>query len=77
MISKSALGSLTQHPQWIELYNTTDKDINLHGYRIVGRYLTDNTGKPTKVVELLETHVISTDIIIKSKQTLLITTCAS
>ena len=54
-------------PQWIELYNTTDQDIDMNGWKIVGRYLNDsNTMNP------LDSQVISKPLTITGKGTVLI-----
>ena len=66
------LAHLDKYPQWIELYNTTDQDIDMNGWKIVGRYLDDSN-----VVNILESHVISKSFTIKGKETGLIVSFAT
>ena len=60
------LAHLDKYPQWIELYNTTNQDIDVKGWRIVGRCLDDNT------MNILDSQVISKSLTIKSKKAALI-----
>ena len=66
------LAHLGKYPQWIELYNTTDQDIDMNGWKIVGRYLDDS-----KAVKILESQVISKSFTIKGKETGLIVSFAT
>ncbi|MCY4402925.1 MAG: leucine-rich repeat domain-containing protein [Candidatus Poribacteria bacterium] len=67
VFSELMLTHLGKYPQWIELYNTTDQDIDIDKWKIVGRFLDD-----TETVHLLESQVISKSFTIKSKETGLI-----
>ncbi len=58
-------------PQWIELYNTSNQDIDINGWKIVGRYL-DNSN----AINILESQLISKVLTIKSKETILIVSYA-
>ncbi len=58
-------------PQWIELYNTTNQDIDIKGWKIVGRYLDDSS-----TINILESHVISKALTIKGKEAILIVSYA-
>ena len=60
-----------KYPQWIELYNTTDQDIDIKGWKIVGRYLDDSN-----TIKILESQVISKSLTIKGKETVLIVSYA-
>ncbi len=62
VFSEWMLSKLNNMPQWIELYNTTDEDINLRGWSIVGRYIDGNEN-----VRLFETHRLRS-LIIKAKE---------
>ena len=42
VFSEWMLSTLNDMPQWIELYNTTNKDINLRDWQIVGRFMDGN-----------------------------------
>ena len=66
------LAQLDKYPQWIELYNTTDQDIDMNGWKIVGRYLDD-----TNAINRLESRVISKSFTIKGKETGLIASFAT
>ncbi|MDE0638630.1 MAG: cadherin domain-containing protein [Candidatus Poribacteria bacterium] len=59
-------------PQWIELYNTTNQDIDIKGWKIVGRYLDDSN-----TMNILESQVISKSLTIKGKETFLIVSYAT
>ena len=61
------LATLEKYPQWIELYNTTDQDVDLNGWRIVGRYI-DDLG----TVRILDAHLITLHNSIKAKETILL-----
>ena len=67
------LSHLGNYPQWIELYNTTDQDIDMNGWKIVGRYL-DYTNA---IKGTLESQVISKSFTIKGKETALIVSFAT
>ena len=67
VFSELMLAHLDKYPQWIELYNTTDQDIDMNGWKIVGRYLDD-----THAINRLESQVISKSFTIKGKETGLI-----
>jgi len=67
VFSELMLTHLGKYPQWIELYNTTDRDIDINGWKIVGRFLDD-----TETVHILESQVISKSFTIISKETGLI-----
>ena len=71
VLSELMFARLDKYPQWIELYNTTDQDIDMHGWKIVGRYLDDKNA-----VNLLESQVISKSFTIKGKETALIVSFA-
>ena len=66
MLSELMLARLNR-PQWIELYNTTNQDIDINGWKIVGRYLDDSN-----TINILESQVISKVLTLKSKETFLI-----
>ncbi len=59
-------------PQWIELYNTTNQDIDIKGWKIVGRYLDDSN-----TMNILESQMISKSLTIKGKETVLIVSYAT
>ncbi len=67
VFSELMLAHLGKYPQWIELYNTTDKDIDINGWKIVGRFLDD-----LETVHIIEAQVISKSFTIESKETCLI-----
>ncbi|MCG9127511.1 cadherin domain-containing protein [Candidatus Poribacteria bacterium] len=67
VFSEFMFADLGTYPQWIELYNTTDQDIDLNGWKIVGRYL-DNSG----TINILNSQIISKSFIINAKETGLI-----
>ncbi|MDE0683886.1 MAG: lamin tail domain-containing protein, partial [Candidatus Poribacteria bacterium] len=67
VFSEWMLSKLNDMPQWIELYNTTNEDIDLRGWQIVGRFIDGNNN-----VQILQTHRLGS-ITIKSKETHLIT----
>ena len=72
VFSELMLAHLGKYPQWIELYNTTDQDIDMNGWKIVGRYLDD-----ANAINLLASHVISKSFTIYSKETVLIVNFAT
>ena len=72
VFSELMLARSERFPQWIELYNTTDQDIDLNGWKIVGRYLDDSD-----TITLLDSHVISKSLIVKSKEVVLIVSFAA
>ena len=76
VISEIMMARLNKYPQWIELYNTTDQDIDIKGWRIASRYL-DNETYNRKKVSILKYYVISDPLIIKSKDTALIVNFAT
>ena len=63
VFSEWMLSRLNGAPQWIEVYNTTDEDINLRGWQIVGRYMDGNDD-----VHLLESHTLKS-LIVQAKET--------
>ena len=63
VFSEWMLSRLNNAPQWIEVYNTTDEDINLRGWQIVGRYMDGNDD-----VHLLESHTLKS-LIVQAKET--------
>ena len=65
------LARLNKYPQWIELYNTTNQDIDVKEWKIVGRYLDDSN-----TMNILESQVISKPLTIKGKETVLIVSYA-
>ena len=67
VLSELMLAHLDKYPQWIELYNTTDQDIDMNGWKIVGRYLDDSNA-----VNIIESHVISKSFTIKGREAVLI-----
>ena len=71
VLSELMLAHTNTHPQWIELYNTTNQDIDINGWKIVGRYLDDSN-----TINILESQVISTHLTVKSKGTFLIVSYA-
>ena len=71
VFSELMLAHLGKYPQWIELYNTTDQDIDINGWKIVGRYLDDSN-----TINILESQVISKSFTIKGKETVLIVSFA-
>ena len=71
VFSELMLARLNRNPQWIELYNTTNQDIDVKGWKIVGRYLDDSN-----TMNILETQVISKSLTIKGKETVLIVSYA-
>ena len=66
VITEVMLAHFNKYPQWIELYNTTKQDIDVKGWKIVGRCLDDNT------MNILDSQVISKSLTIKSKEAALI-----
>ncbi len=72
VFSELMLAHLGKYPQWIELYNTTDQDIDMNGWKIVGRYLDDSN-----TINILESQVISKSFKIKGKETGLIVSFAT
>ena len=62
VFSEWMLSRLNNAPQWIEVYNTTDKDIDLRDWQIVGRYMEGND------VHLLKSHTLKS-LIVKAKET--------
>ena len=71
VFSELMLARLGKYPQWIELYNTTQQDIDINGWKIVGRYLDDSNA-----INILESQVISKSWTIKGKETVLIVSFA-
>ena len=71
VFSELMLARLNRYPQWIELYNTTNQDIDVKGWKIVGRYLDDSN-----TMNILETQVISKSLTIKGRETVLIVSYA-
>ncbi len=67
VFSELMLARPEKYPQWIELYNTTDQDIDMNGWKIVGRYLDDSN-----TINILESQVISKSWTIEGKGTVLI-----
>ena len=67
VFSELMITHLGDYPQWIELYNTTDKDIDIKRWKIVGRFMDD-----TETVHITEPQVISKSFTIESKETCLI-----
>ncbi len=72
VFSELMLAHLDKYPQWIELYNPTDQDIDMNGWKIVGRYLDD-----LNAVNLLESQIISRSFSVKGKETGLIVSFAT
>ena len=72
VFSELMLAHLGKYPQWIELYNTTDQDIDMNGWKIVGRYLDDSNA-----INILESQVISKSFTIKGKEIGLIVSFAT
>ena len=72
VFSEFMLDRPEKYPQWIELYNTMDQDIDINGWKIVGRYLDDKNA-----IHILESHVISKSFIIEGKETGLIVSFAT
>ena len=70
VVTEVMLANPGRHPQWIELYNTTNQDIDVKGWKIVGRCLNDNT------MDIIESQVISKSLTIESKETALIVSYA-
>ena len=66
VISEWMLSPLKSRPQWIELYNTTNRTVNLRGWKIVGRFLDGNDN-----IHLFDRKTISR-LTIAPKQTHLI-----
>ena len=66
VFSEWMLSTLNDMPQWIELYNTTDEDINLRGWRIVGRFMDGNDN-----IHMFKPHTINS-LRVKAKQSHLI-----
>ncbi len=71
VFSELMLTRLGKYPQWVELCNTTDQDININEWKIVGRYLDDSD-----TINILESQVISKYFTIKGKETVLIVSFA-
>ena len=72
VFSELMFAQLNRYPQWIELYNTTDQDIEMKGWKIVGRYLDDKNA-----INILESHAFSKSFTIKGKETGLIVSFAT
>ncbi len=72
VFSELMIARLGKYPQWIELYNTTDQDIDFNRWKIVGRYLDDSN-----TIHLLESQVISKLFTVKGKETVLIVSFAT
>ena len=72
VFSELMLARLGKYPQWIELYNTTDQDIDINGWKIVGRCL-----DVSNTINILESQVISKSWTIKGKETVLIVSFAT
>ena len=72
VFSELMLARPEKYPQWIELYNTTDQDIDINGWKIVGRYLDDSNA-----INILESQVISKSFTMKGKETVLIVSFAT
>ena len=72
VFSELMLTRLGKYPQWIELYNTTDQDIDINGWKIVGRCL-----DVSNTTNILESQVISKSFTIKGKETVLIVSFAT
>ncbi len=72
VFSEFMLTRLGKYPQWIELYNTTDQDIDINGWKIVGRCL-----DVSNTTNILESQVISKSFTIKGKETVLIVSFAT
>ena len=72
VFSELMLTRLGKYPQWIELYNTTDQDIDINGWKIVGRCL-----DVSNTINILESQVISKSFTIKGKETVLIVSFAT
>jgi len=62
VFSEWMLSQLNDMPQWIELYNTTDEDMDLQGWKIVGRSMDGNDN-----VHILESQTIES-LTVKAKQ---------
>ncbi|MCY3742290.1 MAG: cadherin domain-containing protein [Candidatus Poribacteria bacterium] len=58
VFSEWMLSKLNDMPQWIEVYNTTDKNINLQGWKIVGRFK-DGNGN----IRILEPHTLTSQVV--------------
>ena len=71
VFSELMLARLGKYPQWIELYNTTDQDIDINGWKIVGRCL-----DVSNTTNILKSQVISKSFTIKGKETVLIVSFA-
>ena len=67
VFSEIMFAHIEKYPQWIELYNTTDKGIDINRWKIVGRFLDD-----LETVHTIEAQVISKSFTIESKETCLI-----
>ena len=72
VFSELMLAHPEKYPQWIELYNTTDQDVDMNGWKIVGRYSDDSN-----TINILESQVISKPFTIKGKETGLIVSFAT
>ncbi len=72
VFSELMLARLGKYPQWIELYNTTDQDIDINGWKIVGRCL-----DVSNTTNILKSQVISKSFTIKGKETVLIVSFAT
>ncbi len=72
VFSEFMLARLGKYPQWIELYNTTDQDIDINGWKIVGRCL-----DVSNTTNILKSQVISKSFTIKGKETVLIVSFAT
>ena len=72
VFSEWMLSTRNDMPQWIELYNTTDEDINLRGWRIVGRFMDGNDD-----VRIFRPRTIRRSLTVKAKQSHLIVAYAT
>jgi len=83
MLSQYNVGNRRDNlPQWIELYNTTDEDIELKDWKLVGRYIEYRLHKQRrdveiKHVEIMDPFIIDKPFIIKSKGTVLLSNFAA
>ena len=66
VFSEWMLSTLNNMPQWIELYNTTNEDINLRGWQLVGRFMDGNDK-----IHIFKSHTINS-LTVKAKQSSLI-----
>ena len=72
VFSEMMLSHSNQSPQWIEFYNTTDQNMDLLGWKIVGKYLDESDS-----INILESSVFSKSFVISGKKAVIVASFAA